>query len=183
MIKVKTREEFLEAVDDYLPPRPKCVEIGVLAGEFSRMILDILYPDTLVLIDPYKKNEVKYASGLTTAYSTEEDFQRLIMDFEKEIKSGEAIIDRRFSYEAVRSFSDGVFDFIYLDGSHLYNDVRRDLTEWLPKMKTNSLVCGHDYHRIEDFGVIEAVNDFIEENGFEMVILNDNGGDWALKRK
>lgn len=183
MIKVNTREEFLEAVDDYLPTRPTCVEIGVLAGEFSRMILDVLYPDTLVLIDPYVKNDVKYASGLTTAYSTEDDFQRLLMDFEKEIKSGEVILDRRFSYDAVGTYADGVFDFCYIDSDHTYEGVKRDLGDWLPKMKNNSIIGGHDFTDNPEFGVISAVNEFMEEHGFEMLIFNEAGGDWALKRK
>lgn len=179
----QSREEFLLILNTFLPLNCDVAELGVLHGDFSKEILRIINPETLVLIDPFVTNEAKYKSGLTTAYSTEEDFQRLIMDFEKEIKSGEVILDRRFSYDAVSSYADGVFDFIYIDGSHLKDDVKKDLTDWLPKLKEGGLLCGHDHIDIPEFGVIQAVTEFMEEQNLEMVVLNEAGGDFALKRK
>lgn len=182
MITVNTREDFLIELNKLLPEQSLGVEIGVLHGDFSKIILDVIKPARLVLIDPYSEGETSYANGLNTAYSNENDFDKLIERFEKELKSRQVIVYRNFSCNSVRSFSNSVLNFIYFDGSHLYEDTKRDLTDWLPKIKEGGLVCGHDYADIADFGVIKAVNEFMKEYNFEMVLFNDNGGDWALRK-
>jgi hypothetical protein len=176
---VKSREEFLYALNAYLPLNCHGVEIGVLNGGFSKQILRIINPKTLVLIDPYEVNGVKYNSGLTTAYSTEQEYLQVLKTFQSEIESGQVIVDRRFSYDAVKGCSDGVFDFVYLDGDHTYEGVKRDLHDWLSKLTKEGIMSGHDYIDLADFGIIQAVDEFCKEHGFEMIILNENGGDWA----
>ena len=42
-------------------------------------------------------------------------------------------------------FPDEYFDFIYIDASHYYEDVLADIRGWLPKMKHDGLMGGHDY--------------------------------------
>ena len=91
------------------------------------------------------------------------------------------VILRDYSYDAVKTIKDNYFDFIYLDGSHLLKDVKRDLKEWFPKLKKGGIMAGHDYIEDEDFGVIEAVNNFSNITGMKMFLFNQNGGDWALK--
>jgi hypothetical protein len=184
MRKVNTRQEFLLAVDTYLPRNCTGVEIGTLYGDFASEIRRLINPAQLILIDPYKKNDKNYGIYLNcspTAYSTEDDYQNLVRRFEPELISGKVKIIRDFSYSAVVDFPDNSIDFCYIDGSHLKEDVKRDLNDWLPKVKEGGLILGHDYIVAPDFGVIEAVNEFCEEHRFEMIIFNENGGDWALK--
>lgn len=180
MITVNDRKEFLEAVDDLLPPRPMCVEIGILNGDFSEMILDTLYPALLMLIDPFEVGGESYSSGLTTAYSGEDNHDKVEERFKGRLN---VVIGRNYSYNVVKRMEDKSISFCYHDASHLYEDLKRDLNEWLPKMKDDGIISGHDYLEFEDFGVIQAVNEFMEEHGFEMVVFNINGGDWALKKK
>lgn len=185
MRKVTSREEFLTAVNVHLPLRTNAVEIGVLYGDFSNEILRIINPTQLVLIDPYKRGEKKYGidpTSLPTAYSTEDDYQNLVKRFTPELIASRIRIIKKYSHEAVNEFPDSYFDFAYHDASHLYEDLKKDLDDWLPKMKVGSLICGHDYIHNDSFGVMKAVNEFKKENGFEMVIFNENGGDWALTR-
>jgi len=186
MIKINTREDFLIELDEYLPRQCKCVEIGVLYGDFSELILKIIIPECLVLIDPYLISESKYSNdinSLTTAYSTEQDYQNVLHRFRNEIASEQVIINRKYSYEAVDYFADGSLDFVYIDGSHLYLDVKRDLNDWLPKLGKDGLMSGHDNTPNYKLEVGLAVDDFCKEHNFQMIIFNENGGDWALKRK
>ncbi len=183
MKKVSCRTDFLMEVKRLIPKDNLCCELGVFDGTFSMEILNILSPERLCLIDPFEVNDETYGDemSITTAYSTENELTLVMNKFVKEINNRQVVIDRRYSYDAVKSYSDGVLDFVYIDASHLYKDVKKDLTEWLPKLKNNGLICGHDY--IPMFGVIQAVDEFCKEHNFEMIIFNENGGDWALKQK
>jgi predicted O-methyltransferase YrrM len=50
------------------------------------------------------------------------------------------------------------FDFIYIDGMHTYEQVKKDIKNYLPLLKKGGFIGGHDY--AETFqGVIDAVNE------------------------
>lgn len=184
MITVNTREDFLIELKKLLPYSSNLIgcEIGVLHGDFSKMILDIVYPENLTLIDPYAKGNTEYSNGLNTAYSTDEDYKNVIKRFYVEMLNKQVVIYREFSYHVVDRFLDNLFDFIYIDSSHIYPDVKKDLNDWLPKLKPDGLMCLHDYADIADFGVIKATDEFCEEYNFEKILLNTNGGDIALQK-
>ena len=65
-----------------------------------------------------------------------------------------------YSYNVVNNFKDNDYDFIYIDGSHTYESVKRDLELYLPKLKKGGIIGGHDYSQIWP-GVIEAVNEVV----------------------
>jgi hypothetical protein len=49
------------------------------------------------------------------------------------------------SYEASTIFKPASLDFVYIDGCHLYESVMEDLALWLPKIRPNGLIGGHDF--------------------------------------
>ena len=65
-----------------------------------------------------------------------------------------------YSYNTVDKFQDGYFDFIYIDANHTYEDVKRDLELYLPKLKKGGLIGGHDYY-VDWEGVVKAVNEVV----------------------
>lgn len=175
MKTVNSREEFLREVLSIVGENCSAVEIGVLKGEFSEMIFEILKPNKLFLIDPFEISEQKYKDGLATAYSTEIDYQIVMNKFE--------FVDRRYSYNAVHSYEGRSLDFIYIDACHLYECVKQDLNDWRYKLKKGGVIGLHDYANINDFGVVKAVDDFCIEHKFEKIIYNNKGHDVALKKK
>lgn len=185
MYKVTTRESFLQELKKHLPEKVWCAEIGVFRGDFSQMILDIINPIGLTLIDPFiTEHGHTYGAELhylPTAYSGDEQYYDVLKRFQH--FGNRVFIYREFSYNCTNKFFDQSFDFIYHDASHLYEDLKRDLVDWLPKVNEHGLVCGHDYTDNPAFGVRQAVDEFCKENNFEMIILNEQGGDFALKRK
>jgi hypothetical protein len=175
---VNTRQEFLNALD--LKDK-YCVEIGVFRGDFSAMILE-KNPLYLYLIDPFEHNSETYGDGqMTTAYSDGNDLRIVRGRFRFQISNKQIMIQKQYSFEAVSTFSDDYFDFIYHDGSHLYKDLKSDLNEWMPKLKKGGIMAGHDYAGVFMDDVSRAVDEFCIENNFEMFLLNKTGGDWALR--
>lgn len=183
MIIVNSRDLFLAHLSVLLPLNPSGVEIGVLEGDFSEKILMAINPKHFILIDPFETGGELYASGLSSAYSNETQYWSVLNRFEKEIEKGQVMVRRKYSYEMASHYPDNYIDFVYLDGSHLYPDVKKDLEDWVIKLKYNGCMCGHDYIDVDNFGVKDAVNEFCSLYNFEMIIFNSNGGDWALKRK
>ena len=70
------------------------------------------------------------------------------------------------SLDAVSRFEDHSLDFVFIDASHEYEDVKSDIIAWLPKIKPGGILAGHDYY-IGDFdyhpGVKKAVNEEFSE--------------------
>ncbi len=54
-------------------------------------------------------------------------------------------------------------DMVFIDGSHEYKDVKRDIERWLLFLQDGGLLCGHDYD--ENWpGVTDAVNELLGEH-------------------
>lgn len=64
-----------------------------------------------------------------------------------------------------------VAELIYIDGSHLYEDVISDLNNYWELLKPNGVIFGDDYGFP---GVSKAVNEFIDSKKIKAKILSDN---------
>ena len=67
---------------------------------------------------------------------------------------------RLTSREAVKLYEDNSLDFVMIDGSHEYEEVKHDITEWLKKVKPGGIIAGDDCTRFWP-GVVQAVNELV----------------------
>jgi hypothetical protein len=79
-----------------------------------------------------------------------------------EIRVGKVVPIRAESADAlnhVRGYIGGGYvDMVFLDVTHLYETVKRDIDLWYPAVRSGGLFCGHDYSDIWP-GVMKAVNE------------------------
>lgn len=60
------------------------------------------------------------------------------------------------SWEVAEQVEDESLDFVFIDASHDYESVIKDLDAWAYKLKPGGLLCGHDLHFT---GVVEALTE------------------------
>ena len=49
------------------------------------------------------------------------------------------------SEEASKRFKDASIDIVYIDGDHRYEAVKKDIELWMPKLKDDGILSGHDF--------------------------------------
>lgn len=66
------------------------------------------------------------------------------------------------SEKASLLFDDETLDFVFIDASHVYDEVTKDISCWYPKIKKGGIIAGHDF--TPRFDVPDAVQDFFGTN-------------------
>jgi hypothetical protein len=164
-------------------------EIGVWKGDFSAQILKTVKPRELHLVDPWRfaseagYDEAWYGGALARS---QEDMDRIYEGVKKRfrvpIEEGVVVIHRFESAAVAPTFADDYFDWIYIDGNHLYEYVRADLESFTPKVRSGGLVTGDDYGDPGWWkdGVRRAVDEFVASGAVEAISLSNQ---FILRRR
>lgn len=97
--------------------------------------------------------------------------------FTKNMGDRKYIAIKRLSEDAAGHFANDSCDVVFIDMTHTYEAVKQDILTWLPKVKKNGYIAGHDYQN--DWpGVVTAVNEIF---GSENLILMDTC--WIYRKK
>lgn len=159
--------------------KPKGIEIGVYEGEHAKYLLNSKTADFLFLVDDYKYyDEVreKFSDAFTRDVDKAKEIMlRVLEQWEDkyeliELNSDDAHI--RFKKEQV--------DFVYIDGGHSYEQVRKDIANYWWKVKKGGMFGGHDFTNgvgDETKGVVKAVMEFVIENNLKDS-FHTHGFDW-----
>jgi hypothetical protein len=85
------------------------------------------------------------------------------------------------SLEASKLYPNRSLDFIFIDASHDYENVKTDVETWYPKVKIGGYIGGHDYPSFE--GVKKAVDEFLQQDFIkkENITMN-NISTWLYKK-
>lgn len=90
---------------------------------------------------------------------------------------------KKTSEEASKMFENESVDVVFIDASHKYEDVKKDINFWYPKVKKGGIISGHDYvpgHPESDIGVVKAVNEFFKCKDLE---IGPAGRTWMHRKK
>jgi len=147
------------------------VEIGVDRGYNSKNILQSLPIKMLYLVDPY----VSYVQDDKDAdhFRFKEVAHRRLKPFEDRI----CFIERS-SDDAVFVIPDDSLDFVYVDGNHSYEFVKRDIELYFPKLVDGGVLGGHDFSG-DCPGVCRAVLEFVEQN--KLCLYSKDVDWWVVK--
>ena len=168
-------------------------EIGDLIHQWRQAILDHdhdriakFYAPDVLAFDAADTLQLKGRDAYRNAWyggklAADQDAMDRIHDgvtlrFAREIAVGVVEVHRSTSAEAAGRFPAAYFDWVYVDGNHLYEAVRADLELFDPKLKADGLLAGDDYGLPGwwDDGVTRAVDELVAGGGYEVVTLESN---------
>lgn len=127
-------------------------EIGVYQGEYSLELCKAIPNLKLTCVDSWAGAGRRFSPG-----RMERNYQHCVGI----LSPYNAVFMRMTSVEAAKLIPDNSLDFVYIDASHYFKDVMMDIILWEPKVRPSGIISGHDYIHLPRFGVIEAVNAFV----------------------
>ncbi|NJO18194.1 MAG: class I SAM-dependent methyltransferase [Thioploca sp.] len=163
-----------------MPRNSICAEIGTYDGNFARKILYFTNPKQLHLIDPWVDS---WHDGSPHQDEMNNRYQNVLKRFNREINLGQVIINRGYSHEVCNNFEDNYFDWIYIDGNHQYEFVKKDLELYYPKVKVGGFITGDDYYGKGNWwqdDVKKAVDEFIATKLVKLIMIKN--GQFLLEK-
>jgi hypothetical protein len=160
-------EVFRRYVDSVTGPSV-AVELGAWKGRStSCMGVEIVNsgkPVTFYSVDHWQGSEGEEGCDLDADLRAGRLFDVFLQNIEP-VASHVNVI-RSDSADAALQFDDDTVDFLYIDASHTYGGIIRDLVAWLPKVKPGGLIAGDDWCFWEagDYPVRNAVRDFFRRD-------------------
>lgn len=173
IIDLSNYQTSRQIIIDSLPRHSVGAEIGVNIGEFSKRIIKNASPVKLHLIDPWKVSDSPaheetpfFGAKNVTQNDLDRRFTKVLNDLKENIESGQVVIHRELSGDAVSTFSADYFDFVYIDGDHSYQGVFSDLELYSEKVKNKGLLILDDYAPGNWWGtgIIDACHDFLTKH-------------------
>lgn len=144
----------------------KGLEIGCDLGTTTAFLLKDL-PDLILYgVDPYINYIDWNGNNLNERNEVLEKFEKATSLYKDRL-----ILHKKTSDEAVQEFADEFFDFIFIDGLHTYDQVKKDIENYYPKLKKGGLFSGHDYNNIKE--VRDAVKEFAIKQGLKTINSTD----------
>jgi hypothetical protein len=159
-------ENFYTDVVNFIPRKAHIVEVGAWKGcstaylgvEIFNSGKDVQF-DVVDLWTGEEDDPVAYtADSEFMAYKKNifELFKKNISPLSNKIKLNPIQMS---SLKAATLYEDNSLDCVFLDANHLYENLKKDIAAWLPKVKKGGILGGHDYNIHSFPEIIRAVNE------------------------
>lgn len=141
------------------------IEVGVGSGDYSYHMMQEIKPNSLTLIDKYDQDDPEFARpGETKRYYSIDHYEYIKNKFNS--YANVKLIKNNSDITLMKLIQDGKkFDMIYIDASHHYNDVSKDILYASQLLRDNGILAINDYVAYVEskkYGVIKATNEFLE---------------------
>lgn len=142
----------------------KVIEIGVFCGGHAAKILktDI---DLLVGVDPYQH----YDPGMPRL-DNQSDFDLLYSNVMDRLQCGKYLHLRENSDKAFDLLKDQLFDVVFIDGLHTYEQLTKDLENYEKIIKKGGIISCHDYNHPYFPRLTNAIDEFVKKRNAKLVI-------------
>jgi len=150
-------------VKDFLKDGMNIIEIGLFAGRSTAHLASKIKEAGLKInykaVDHFK-GSAEHQISIGGEFEKDQNWlYNLCVENMKKCEVDQYVeIIQEESTEYSKKFPDEYFDFIFVDASHDYSSVIKDIDAWFPKLKRGGIIGGDDYHPTWD-GVIRAVNE------------------------
>jgi predicted O-methyltransferase YrrM len=130
------------------------IEIGAYRGESTKIFSK--HFKSVITIDPFINDYDK--NDITCTYM---DLTNVYYKFLENISDCDNItLIRKTSDDAIEELKNTMVDFVYIDGLHTYDQVKKDILNYSKLINKTGYIGGHDYHPNWD-GVVKAINKYI----------------------
>jgi predicted O-methyltransferase YrrM len=155
-----TFPEFYTWIVNQLPSDKEShiVEVGVHSGKSAAYLATEIYNRNI----PCKLDLVDYFTNGNVA--NRPTIMKQVMDSLEPVKTIIGNMHGCDSSDAASFYKDNSLDFVFIDASHEYEHVKKDIIKWKPKIKLGGIIAGHDFTPyIGEKGVFEAVLEEFDE--------------------
>ncbi len=164
IIRTHPRESILFAKEFFKGRKIIACEIGVWYGRNARIMNEQLNIEKLFLID-------NYADTIINDFNKE----KIESYAHKRNNKGNEVWIRKKSENAIEDIE--MLDFLYIDGNHDYEYVKKDLELYWDKIEHGGIIAGHD---IQEKGVSRAVIEFANERSLK-IRFGERRDWWIIK--
>jgi Methyltransferase domain len=173
-----------DAVKPFLRAHAVAAELGVLKGDFSRLIVRELQPERLHLVDPW------YLQGTEWSWeggdrSTVHALSGVLQIFEQELARGQVVLNISYDQDFLTTLPDGYFDWVYLDTTHEYAQTKLELQLLQRKVKPSGVIVGDDWQpdpTHPHHGVYKAVQELIAAGDYRILYADTYNLQWVIGR-
>ena len=145
LMSIEAREDVFDFIASQAKDGMNFVEIGSFVGGsicyFGQKLRQFNKQVNLTAVDTWKFENI--STGHLQLVENNDYYQAFLQNIAKCALSVKTVVSD--SIEAADKFDDESIDFLFIDGCHTYPYTENELKAWLPKMKKNSIIAGHDY--------------------------------------
>ena len=162
-------EHLFDKLVSSVPDNGIFVECGAWLGKSSSYLCDIAKDRIKIYIVDHWQGSIE-ERNTNHKLATEQDVYQIFLN---NMGNRNFTALKMDSIQASKQFEDNSCDVVYIDMDHTYEAVKQDILLWLPKVKYNGFLAGHDY----DWpGVKIAVDETLGKN------IAIEGTSWVFKQ-
>jgi beta-1,4-mannosyl-glycoprotein beta-1,4-N-acetylglucosaminyltransferase len=136
---------YRDLIRDRVPNGGIIAELGSWKGRSLCSIVDIIKEKNLkvIIIDTFTGSKSETEGMASQADASKENIKEIFLSNISKFELHPDIYQGT-THDISQKFSDGYFDFVFIDADHAYESVLQDIQDWWPKVKRGGLLAGHD---------------------------------------